>query len=291
MNRIVAGNAAFLKLAIIAFVSVLCLSLALFGSRQRAAASAFGPSPAHTGAPLEANCTRCHADFEANSGEGMAQIIDLPPSYMPGQQYTVKVKLTEANAVIYGFQLTAVDPMGQKAGSLGIPAASDDRAQIVFGVVGPNNIIREYIEHKTGGLSNGQFGFNEWVFTWTAPSQPMGRIDFYVAGLAANSDGGPGGDYVYTKAAYTLPDAPPVSISGRVTTPAGIPVRNTKVLLTNGSGLQTVAVTSSFGIYSFTNVPAGDNYTLGVQSKRYRFAPRTLAPMENATNIDFVGLE
>lgn len=291
MNRVIAGNAAFLKLSIIAVISVFCLSLALAGARQRAAASAFGPTPSHTNAPLEANCTACHSDFDVNSGDGSVDIIDVPASYTPGQQYTIKVKIVQADAVIYGFQLTAVDPMGLKAGSLEVPLPVEDRAQVVLGVVGPDNIIREYVEHKSGGLSNGQFGFNEWEFTWTAPSQPVGRVDFYAAGNAANSDGDTGGDYIYTKAAFSLPATAPVSISGRVTTPSGLPVRNTKVILTDSSGAQTFAITSSFGLYSFSNVPSAADYTVNVQSKRYRFAPRTLTPTGDLTDVNFVGLE
>ncbi len=291
MQKFVSGKVAVFKLVIVALIVVFCVSLALVGSRQRAAASAFGPTPSHTGAPLEANCTSCHADFEVNSGDGRVDIIDVPASYMPGQQYTIKVKMTQADAVIYGFQLTAVDPLGQKAGSLDVPPSSQDRAQLVFGVVGPDNIIREYLQHTSGGLSNGQFGFNEWVLTWTAPSQPVGRVDFYVAGNAANSDGGTGGDYVYTKAAFSLPGSAPISISGRVTTPSGLPVRNTTVILTDTSGVQTFATTSSFGIYSFSNVPGGAMYALAVQSKRYRFAPRTLTATVDLADLDFVGLE
>lgn len=292
MNRIVIGKSAFFKLAVIGVVAVAITALSLFGARQRAAASAFGPSPVNTNAPGEGNCTSCHADFELNSGEGSIAITGVPATYTPGQQITVTVTTTQADAVIYGFQLTAVDQAGQKAGTFDIPAASDGRIQILQGVVGQNNIIREYVEHTSGGLSNGQFGFNSWVFTWIAPMQAAGKIDFYATGNSANSDGGTGGDYIYSTSKSTNSTAAtPVSISGRVTTPSGLALRNTKVVLTDSTGAQTFAFTSSFGLYTFSNVPASATYTVGVQSKRYRFTPRSLTPDGNLNNVDFVGLE
>ena len=37
-------------------------------------ASAFGPTPAHTNAPGENNCTECHGSFPLNSGPGSVVI-------------------------------------------------------------------------------------------------------------------------------------------------------------------------------------------------------------------------
>ncbi len=292
MNRIVVGKSAFFKLSIIVVLTIFVAAMSLFGAKQRAAASAFGPTPVHTNAPGEGNCTACHADFELNSGSGEVTITGVPATYTPGQQSTVTVTASQADAVIYGFQLTAIDAAGQKAGTFDIPAVSEGRIQILQGVVGPDNLVREYVEHTSGGLSNGQFGFNTWVFTWTAPIEPVGRIDFYVASNSANSDGDTGGDYIYTATkSSNQVSASPVSISGKVTTPSGQALRNTKVILTDSAGSSSVSTTSSFGIFSFTNIPSAATYVVGVQSKRYRFAPKTLTPAGNLTNIDFIGLE
>ena len=89
----------------------------------------------------------------------------------------------------------------------------------------------------------------------------------------------------------TLVSVPAGSISGRVTTPAGLGLRNAIVALTDAQGVRRTATTSSFGIYSFENVRSGDNYTIGVSSKRYRFSPRSLLVTGNLSNVDFVGLE
>ena len=82
-----------------------------------------------------------------------------------------------------------------------------------------------------------------------------------------------------------------ISLSGRVTTPGGLGLRNAVVSLTDSLGVMRTATTSSFGLYSFGDVPVGGTYTITVASRRYRFTPRTLAVNNNLTNIDFVGLE
>lgn len=82
-----------------------------------------------------------------------------------------------------------------------------------------------------------------------------------------------------------------VSVSGRVTTPAGLGLRNATVNLIDGAGVRRIATTSSFGIYIFDNVATGQTYTMTVGSKRYRFAPQFVSVAGTLTNIDFTGLE
>lgn len=286
------GGSAILKIAIIAVFVCVFSVLSLVGARQRAFASAFGPSPSYTNAPGESNCTSCHTDNAINTGPGMVEITGIPATYTSGQQFNVVVTARQADAVIYGFQFTAISSAtGGKIGTYTIPAASTGRIQVLQGLIG-GTLLREYMEHTSSGLSNGQFGFNSWSFTWTAPATSAGRVDFYATANCANSDGNTSGDNIYSTAASTSPGSSgPVTLGGKVTSPSGQPLRNVRVIITDPQGIQTSAVTSSFGIYSFSNVPSGANYTITAQSKRYRFAPRTLTPTANAADIDFVGLE
>ena len=188
-------------------VGVLSL-IAVFGltnvssDKVKVAASASGPSPSHTNAPGEANCTACHSDFAVNSGTGNIQITGVPANYLPNQQIPVTVRVSQADAVVYGFQLTVLDSRGQKIGTYTLPSQSPPKMQLVNGLV--NNIERQYIEHTVDGIIPSQFGFNTWTFTWTAPSLRVGKVAFYAAGNAANSDAGTSGDYIYTKSAATL---------------------------------------------------------------------------------------
>ena len=192
------------KLLVIAVLT----TLAVFGLMKdsfhgvRVSASASGPTPSHTNAPGEANCTLCHSDFAVNSGTGSVTISGLPANYLPNQVIPITVRTSQADAVVFGFQLTAVDSRGNKVGTYTIPSGNPVRLQLVDGLV--NNMQRQYIEHTVDGIIPAQFGFNQWTFNWTAPSTRVGKVGFYAAGNAANSDGGTSGDYIYTKAAATL---------------------------------------------------------------------------------------
>ncbi|HUR99827.1 MAG TPA: choice-of-anchor V domain-containing protein [Pyrinomonadaceae bacterium] len=168
----------------------------------KVAASAGGPSPSHTNAPGEANCTACHSDFPVNSGTGNVTISGIPANYRPNQAIPVTVRTNQADAVVFGFQLTVLDSRGQKVGTFTLPSQMPAKTQLVFGLV--NNVQRDYVEHTVDGIIPAQFGFNTWTFTWTAPSRRVGKVSFYAAGNAANSDGGTSGDYIYTKSAATL---------------------------------------------------------------------------------------
>jgi len=172
--------------------------------QQRSAASSSGPSASHTNAPGEDNCTACHISFPVNGGDGSITISGLPTNYLPGQQVPLTVKVTQANAVIYGFQMTAIDKDGGRIGTYTIPSASPSPppVQVISGLV--NGLERSYIEHTTDGIIPAQFGFHSWTFTFNAPARRMGKIRFYAAGNAADSDASPSGDRIYTTAAATL---------------------------------------------------------------------------------------
>ena len=82
-----------------------------------------------------------------------------------------------------------------------------------------------------------------------------------------------------------------VTVSGRVLTPDGRSLRNAVVSLIDSLGVRRTATTSSFGLYSFASVRAGDSYIITVASKRYRFTPRIMPINGSIANLDFFGLE
>lgn len=92
-------------------------------------------------------------------------------------------------------------------------------------------------------------------------------------------------------ASPTPTPTPDIQISGRVTTPGGQGLRNATVRMTLGDGSVRIATTSSFGIYTFANIPSGSSGVLSVFSKRYRFAPRSIQVFASQSDVDFVGLE
>ncbi|MGH9949648.1 MAG: choice-of-anchor V domain-containing protein [Pyrinomonadaceae bacterium] len=190
------------------FVIVIFVLIAIAGSvgkysvERRSSASASGPSPSFTGAPGEGNCTACHSDFPVNSGSGNIRIIGLPKNYLPGQQIPLTVQLTQDAAVKYGFQMTAIDADGGFAGSYILPPVLPQPLQVVNGFVGNNN--RRYIEHTVDGTTPTGFGSYSWNFTFTAPAVRKGKISFYAAGNAADSDSSTAGDLIHTTTDFTL---------------------------------------------------------------------------------------
>ncbi|MEO6051662.1 MAG: choice-of-anchor V domain-containing protein [Pyrinomonadaceae bacterium] len=289
--RIVTGRSAMVKSIIIlvfaGFFGIFCI----FGFGDKAAASAQGPSPSHTDAPGEDNCTACHISFPVNSGAGSVQILGVPASYFPNQPIQITVTTSELGANAYGFQITAIDGTGVGRGTFTLPVQSQPKMQIVNNLVG-GTLPRSYVEHTEDGLFTiGQFGSNSWTFTWTAPPQTAGQIVFYAAGNGADGFGNPTGDYIYTTTRSSVPATPTsVTIAGKILTPDGRGVQGAKVVLT-GNGVTRNILTSSFGFYSFPDVTTGQSYTLNVQSKSYRFASKTVFLISALSNFDSTGQE
>ncbi len=84
---------------------------------------------------------------------------------------------------------------------------------------------------------------------------------------------------------------PIASVSGRVTSPNGIGIRNALVTIIDAQNVRRTATTSSFGLYSFANVAVGQSHTVSVTTKRYRFAPQVLTVNGSIANVDFIGQE
>ena len=169
-----------------------------YSGYRTAGASASGPTPGHTDAPGESNCTACHTEFPVNSGTGNVLITGIPANYLPGQQIPITVTVNQPDGVLYGFQFTAINPSGGRVGTYTLPPVTPQPLQLDNGII--NGMERRYVMHTSEGTSSTMFNTRSWSFTWTAPSERVGKISFYAAGNGANSDGGPNGDQIYTTA-------------------------------------------------------------------------------------------
>jgi len=185
----------------------------MFGA---AAAFAFstGPPLSRTGAPAiggkpaEALCTVCHNLNFANDGTGQVEILDLPASYVPGQVYPMRVRLSStANASYpdrkWGFEITAVyQANGLGAGTWNIPEAGIDSLRRATYDTGSTNTWRSrvYITHTSPSSHKGWPSPSQWSFAWVAPPVDSGTVIFCVAGNAANGDSASVGtdDHIYT---------------------------------------------------------------------------------------------
>src|SRR5262245_33892451 len=187
-----------LKLSLIGLFGI-CLSVYTLDGR-RVGAFSTGPPPSRTFAPAlgsfpaETACNACHTSFPLNSGPGRLTISGLPIAYTPNQEVTVTVTVSQPDRARYGFEVTALDDQGRKAGDLVV--TDQNRTRIVDGT--GNFAGRQYIEHVLAGVAPSGPDQGSWSFTWRAPAQSVGRVTFYAAGNAANGSNTNQGDYIYT---------------------------------------------------------------------------------------------
>ena len=180
--------------------------------------SAGAPS-GRTGAPGDALCTGCHTSNKENSGPGNVKLTFSGggSTYTPGEKQRVTITITDPAGQRWGFQLTARASSAPDKTGAGTLAKVDDNTQLLA----PSGTI-QWMTHTSTGNRRGTSGPVSFEVEWTAPTADMGTVDFYVAGNAANANGAPSGDQIYTSKASLSPAVagpkpkPAVSDSGVV---------------------------------------------------------------------------
>ncbi len=216
-----------------------------FGERGASGFST-GPPAAHSGAPGELTCLGCHSTYPINIGSGVLTLTGLPANYSPNQELILTISLSMPGRLRYGVQATAVHESGKQAGTFIITDAA--RTQLQPGSINGN--ARVYLEHtQEGALANG-FGRNEWTFKWRAPSTDVagpGKVTFYIVGNAANGNGRPTGDYIYTKSFSTSPANDPGASVSNVSAASfiGSPLAPESIVAAFGSNLAVSTETAS----------------------------------------------
>jgi uncharacterized protein (TIGR03437 family) len=180
----------------------------------------------YTGAPTDhggADCSTCHNTYgPANSNKsGSLQVIFSTNGggYVPGVQQTIRIVVEQPASSKWGFQITIREQnnLTLSSGTFSIPTSTlpeqvvcNDGSQ--FGSPAPcgSNIPSEFAEHHNAPTASGSYEFD---VLWTPPSQEIGRLNVYVAAVAANDDDTPQGDYVYT-VSQTLSNAGTCSLPG-----------------------------------------------------------------------------
>jgi hypothetical protein len=144
-----------------------------------------GSHGAKTGSPLDgANCAQCHRS-SVTTVEWISSTIPNT-GYLPGHKYTVTINADDPAAMKFGFECTAESSDGKQ----GLFAVTDSvRTKLTN-----KNLA---ITHRFEGISpvNGKIA---WSFDWTAPVKGTGEVTFYAAVNAADGNGNPGGDKIYT---------------------------------------------------------------------------------------------
>ncbi len=197
-------------------------------------AFSFNPPNKLTGAPGESNCTQCHTGNDINAAGG-SLMLTVPGVYTPGMEYDIVVELTRAGQSKWGFQMTALNSIGTRAGTFAISNANTQQLE--------EQDSKQYIEHKAAS------GTNRWAFKWTAPSTDVGQITFYAAGNAANNADLALGDYIYTQRATSDSPAYDVSLAGvgslNKTVNTGIETRYTLTVRNTGNSRDTISLSTS----------------------------------------------
>ena len=163
-----------------------------------------GPPNEKTGAPNETTCAQanCHTGNDLNVSGG-ALMLTIPETYIPSEVYTIVVNLSRAGQSRWGFEMTALDADGTRAGTFATDTAGNTQLSEANS--------KQYIKHTSAGTAQGTNDAHSWEFEWTAPDADMGPITFYAAGNASNGNLNPVGDYIYTAQSESTPPIPVVA--------------------------------------------------------------------------------
>ena len=163
-----------------------------------------GPPDEKTGAPNENTCAQigCHTANDLNVSGG-SLILTVPETYVPSEVYTIVVDLSRTGQSRWGFEMTALDADGARAGSFAVDAAGATQLSEANS--------KQYIKHTSIGTAQGTNDTHSWEFQWTAPDADIGPITFYAAGNASNGNFNPIDDYIYTEQAESTPPIPIVA--------------------------------------------------------------------------------
>ena len=173
--------------------------LLLFGvSSGNVFAFSSGPPDEKTGAPNETTCAQanCHAGNDLNVSGG-SLMLTIPETYIPSEVYTIVVNLSRAGQSRWGFEMTALDADGARAGTFAVDDAGNTKLSET------NN--KQYIKHTSIGTAQGTNDTHSWELQWTAPNADIGPITFYAAGNASNGNFNPIDDYIYTAQEESTP--------------------------------------------------------------------------------------
>ncbi len=160
------------------------------------------PPAGATGAPGEITCAQCHSGGSfsgpiyliVNGTETLWQAMDTF-RYQRDSLYTFQLEV-HTGAQRFGFELTALDRMGNRAGSFLVTDAQ--RTVLLSAVI--NGASREYIAHRNANAQS------VWSFQWRAPSWGD-SVFVYLAVNSANNNGATSGDAIHVLRFLFLPDS------------------------------------------------------------------------------------
>jgi uncharacterized protein (TIGR03437 family) len=167
------------------------------------------PSIGYTGAPSDhggQDCSTCHNTFGPANSDKTGSLQVMVSDYSPISQQLIRIIVQHPNAERWGFQVTirGQSSPGASAGTLSlaqvpgpVQIVCDDGSQYGSSNGCSATPGRQFAEHKNAPRGSAGTAY-EFDVNWTPPAQEIGRIEVYVAAVAADGDGKPDGDRVYT---------------------------------------------------------------------------------------------
>lgn len=218
-----------------------------------------GPEVRHTAAPgddpLSCTTAGCHTGTPLNGGGGNVTVT-FPGglTYTPGVPQTFTIVITDPQARVYGFQMTARLESDLAKGQAGDFTAGpqqfvlcDDNTNVRTPTRPcPGNAPVQFIEHSD------PFRTNTISVLWTPPATNAGNIHIYVGANAANADGNNTGDHIYT-ASYVLT---PAGASPTIAAVVSASAFNQNAGLASGTWLEMFGS----GLSTTTRSWAGDDF-------------------------------
>ena len=161
-----------------------------------------GARNGHSGGDFsgERLCTRCHVGSVANSGSGsIALLINganaADYTYTPGESVSIVVQISDSSAARIGFQLTARASDGcTNAGSIAPDASSKLSEAPGLGDCASTPGTVQWVTHRRAVTGSSA----EFTIDWTAPDADASPVKIAAAAVAANGNGSPSGDQVYS---------------------------------------------------------------------------------------------
>src|SRR5579871_272346 len=150
------------------------------------------------------NCSTCHSTYGPANSDPSASLTVTVGDYNPGVTQTIRIIVQHPSADRWGFQLAIREVSDEtlSAGSFGLALPSDP-VQVIcddgsqYGSASCNTSPRQFAEHRSAPRGGAGTAY-EFDVVWKPPSQEVGRLDVYIAAVAANGDGTAAGDRVYT---------------------------------------------------------------------------------------------
>lgn len=164
---------------------------ALFSAASLAWAFAPGSANNLSATPQQSTCS-CHNSFPLNSGPGSVGITLTPEFPFPGDTVEVQISLEQAGQIRWGFEVTGIDVGGS---ATPLDFILTDTSRTLLSGDSSAMYVTNSLTATDSGVADVAPG---WSFKWAVPNFLDLMVDLYVAGCAANGDGLPTGDYIYT---------------------------------------------------------------------------------------------